>query len=112
MSNIHELRGAGLRVSEIELCAWLSQAEAHDALEYHRGFLALDIEKRSTPFTDRERLELARVARRALWAAEHRLVHLVQCRRGENVFSYLAIARPRSNTTSALISSPLLEEAA
>ena len=111
MSNIHALRAAGLRVSEIELCAWLGQAEPNDALEYHRGFLALDIEKRSTPFTDRERLELARVARRALWAAEHRLVHLVQCRRGENVFSYLAIARPRSNTTSALISSPLLEEA-
>ena len=31
------------RVNEIELCAWLSQAEPGDALEYHRGFLVLDI---------------------------------------------------------------------
>lgn len=112
MSNIHELRAAGLRVSEIELCAWLGQAEAHEVLEYHRGFLVLDIEKQITPFANRERLELVRVARRALWASEHRLVHLVQRRCGENVFSYLAIARPRSNTISALIASPLLEEAA
>ena len=30
------------RLSEIELCAWIAQAEPGAILEYHRGFLALD----------------------------------------------------------------------
>jgi hypothetical protein len=110
MSNIHALRAAGLRVSEVELCVWLSQAGPNDVLEYHRGFLVRDIDMQITPFPDRERLELARVARRALWAAEQRLVHLVQRRCGENVFSYLAIARERPQAPS--LSSMLLAEVA
>ena len=34
------------RLSEIELCGWIAQADAGAVLEYHRGFLALD----RTPF--------------------------------------------------------------
>ena len=30
------------RLTEIELCAWIAQAEPGAVLEYHRGFLALD----------------------------------------------------------------------
>ena len=30
------------RLNEIELCAWIAQAEPGAVLEYHRGFLALD----------------------------------------------------------------------
>ena len=30
------------RLSEIELCAWIAQAEPGAVLEYHRGYLALD----------------------------------------------------------------------
>ena len=33
----------GLRISEIDLCAWLGQAAPQDAVEYPRGFLVLDV---------------------------------------------------------------------
>lgn len=96
-------------ISEIELCAWLSQAAPQDALEYHRGLLVLDVDAQISRIADRERLELVRVARRAWWAAEKELVHLVQRRRAANDFSYLAIARTRPNPA---LSSLLLEELA
>jgi hypothetical protein len=97
-------------VSEIDLCAWLSQAAPNDALEYHRGFLVLDTDPRISGFANGERLELIQLANRALWAAEKQLVHLVQRRLGENRFSYLAIARMRPEAPA--LSSLLLAEAA
>ena len=97
-------------VSEIDLCVWLSQAAPNDALEYHRGFLVLDIDPRISGFANRDRLELIQVASRARWASDKRLVHLVQRRLGESRFSYLAIARPRPETPA--VSSLLLAEAA
>ena len=30
------------RLTDMEFCAWVAQAEAGDRLEYHRGFLARD----------------------------------------------------------------------
>ena len=33
-------------ITEIDLCAWLSQAAPQDAFEYHRGFLVLDTDPR------------------------------------------------------------------
>ena len=87
-------------VTEIELCAWLSQAAPQDSLEYHRGFLALDIEPRSSPLANSDRLELIQVASRARWAYNKRLVHLVQRRLGDSRFSYLTIARERPQTPS------------
>jgi hypothetical protein len=98
------------RVSEIDLCAWLSQAAPRDALEYHRGFLVLDIDPRISRLANGDRLELIQVASRARWASGKWLVHLVQRRLGESRFSYLAIARPRPETPA--LSSLLLAEAA
>jgi hypothetical protein len=97
-------------VGEIDLCAWLSQAAPRDALEYHRGFLVLDIDPRISRLANGDRLELIQVASRARWASDRRLVHLVQRCLGESRFSYLAIARPRPEAPA--LSSLLLEEAA
>jgi hypothetical protein len=100
----------GPLVSEIDLCAWLSQAAPNDALEYHRGFLVLDIDPRMSPLANGDRLELIQVASRARWAANKQLAHLVQRRLGECRFSYLAIARQRPETPA--LSSLLLAEGA
>jgi hypothetical protein len=97
-------------ITEIELCAWLSQAAPQDTLEYHHGFLVLDTDPRISGLSNSDRLELVQVARRAWWAAEKNLVHLVQRRLGENRFSYLAIARKRPETPS--LSALLLDEVA
>jgi hypothetical protein len=83
------------RLSEIELCAWIAQAEPSAVLEYHRGYLALD----RTPFgrfgNTPARAALAQLGSRAHDLAERCLVHLVQLRHGAEDYSYLAIARPR-----------------
>ena len=83
------------RLTEIALCAWIAQAEPGAALEYHRGFLALD-RTRFGRFADAPaRAELALVGTRAHDLAERGLVHLVQHRHGPEDYSYIAIARPR-----------------
>jgi hypothetical protein len=69
-------------VTEIDLCAWLSQATPNDALEYHRGFLVLDVDAHINRLANNDRLELIQLASRARWAAARRLVHLVQRRLG------------------------------
>jgi hypothetical protein len=97
-------------VTEMNLCAWLSQAEPGDALEYHRGFLVLDIDPRIGGLLIGDCVELAQLASRARWAERRRLVHLVQRRLGDSLFSYLAIARERPQTPA--LSSLLLAEAA
>lgn len=82
-------------LSEIELCAWIAQADPGSVLEYHRGFLALD----RTPFgrlgDTPARAALAQLGIRAHDLAERGLVHLVQLRHGAEDYSYFAIARPR-----------------
>jgi hypothetical protein len=104
--------GAIRRLTETAFCAWLGQAHPGDALVYHRGVLALDASINSqTPSSDARR-ELARVARRAWWAAEQGLIHLLQRRNGPDDFTYLAIARPRPKQPSATLSSVLLKEVA
>ena len=97
-------------VTEIDLCAWLSQAAPHDALEYHRGFLVLDVDRAYQLPGQRGQAGTHSVASRARWASGKWLVHLVQRRLGESRFSYLAIARPRPETPA--LSSMLLAEAA
>jgi hypothetical protein len=89
---------AYLSLSEIDLCGWLGQASPGDVIEYHRGFLALDSLPHGGRLAESHRSELLRVGRRALWAAEHNLVHLVQRRNGLDDFSYLAVACPRPKT--------------
>ena len=102
----------GFRVTDVEFCAWIAQAEPGDMLEYHRGTLAID---RLPVMSRLPRAECDRVdvlADRAFAAAEQGLVHLVQHRLGPDRFSYLAIARPKPRGAEAALSAVLLAEAA
>lgn len=112
MNAITRLPTARLRLGEIALCAWIGQAAPGDILEYHRGFLALDITVHGTRLCERDRAELARMARRAFLAAENDLVHLVQRRHGPDDYSYLAVARPKPKHAPASLATLLLAEVA
>jgi hypothetical protein len=95
-------------ITEIDLCAWLGQAEPGAMLEYHRGFLVLDTDQTISKLPRDRRLELAQLASRARWASDQRLLHLLQRRLGDSEFSYIAVARERPKTAS--LSSLLLAE--
>ena len=99
------------RLTETELCGWIGQAAPGEALEYYRGFLAMDTFSQARPLAERDRVELLRLARRAWWASEHKLIHLVQRRHRPNDYSYLAIARPKPSNGPASLSSLLWAEA-
>src|SRR5690606_1878518 len=47
------------RLSDIELCAWIAQAEPGDFLEYHRGFLGIDVTPVISLLPEPERHRLA-----------------------------------------------------
>jgi hypothetical protein len=98
-----------LLLTETDTCGWLGQAVPGDILEYHRGFLVCDVDARNKRMPERDRAELARVGRRAYWAAEHGLAHLVQRRHGPDDYSYLLIARTRPQTLPVSLSTLLLE---
>ena len=83
------------RVSEIELCAWVAQAEPGAVLEYHRGYLALDRTAFGRFGDTPARGALGLLGSRAHDLAERGLVHLVQHRHGPEDYSYFAIARAR-----------------
>jgi hypothetical protein len=112
LSNVSPFPAVRSRISEIELCGWLSQASPGEAIEYHRGFLVVDRTPLGQPMTPTDRGDLDRIAERAMRLAEQGLLHLVQRRLGADTFSYLAIARARPN--GAVLSFPTLfaEEAA
>ena len=82
--------------ADIGLLAWLNQAEPGDALEYHRGFLALDRSGQSPALSDDDRIALGQLASLAMRLANRGLVDLVQRRIARDCFSYLAIARSRN----------------
>lgn len=82
-------------LTEIQFCAWVAQALPGDRLEYHRGFLVLDAFPGLSKLGDNERNELSLLGSRAFWTEAQGLVHLVQERLGPDLFSYLAIARPK-----------------
>lgn len=82
-------------LTEIQFCAWVAQALPGDRLEYHRGFLVLDAFPGLSKLGDNERKELSLLGSRAFWTEAQGLVHLVQERLGPDLFSYLAIARPK-----------------
>ena len=86
-------------LTEIDLLGWLSQAQAGDTLEYHRGFLALDRSSGSEMLNKKDQITLSETASLAMRLADKSLVHLVQRRICRNHFSYLAIARPRPHST-------------
>jgi hypothetical protein len=80
--------------TETDLCTWIGQAFPGEIIEYHRGFLAMD----ANPALGQRAKELSLLARRAAWASDAGLVHLVQRRNGPGDFSYLAIRRPTPRT--------------
>ena len=99
-------------LTEIEFCAWVAQAVPGDRLEYHRGFLVLDIFPMFARLPDQQRAELARLGSRAFWAAEQGLVHLVQERTGPDQFAYIAVARSKPKAAAVSLSALLLAERA
>ena len=109
---------SGLTISESDLCRWLGQALPGDVLQYHRGYLALDNVAHRGRLSAQDRIDLARVARRAFWASEQGLAHLLQRRNGPDDYTYLIVARSRpvperkSIQTILAETSPLEENAA
>ena len=99
-------------ITEIDFCAWLAQAEPGEVLQYHRGFLCLDRGAAGPGRRTASQRQLNQLAERAYDLAEQGLVHLVQRRLGKDSFSYLAIARPRSNRTPVPFQTLMSEEAA
>ena len=82
---------------ELLFCAWLADAAGGDRYEYHRGFLAKDLDRGPKRRLDeKQRAALERLAGRARWAADKGCVHLIQERLGPDIYSYIAIARPRA----------------
>ena len=106
------LRVAMPRLTDVELFAWIAQAEAGARLEYHRGFLGIDVTPAISLLPRPARHQLADLAEAALSAFEKGLVHLVQERVGPNCFAYIAIARRRPKAAAASLSTLLLEEQA
>ncbi|PQO24003.1 hypothetical protein C2I36_05250 [Rhodobacteraceae bacterium WD3A24] len=98
------------RLTDIDLCAWIAQAEAGTRLEYHRGFLGIDITPVISLLPEAERCQLAALGRAAFGACEMGLVHLVQERAGPDRFAYIAIARPTPKAAAASLSELLLAE--
>jgi hypothetical protein len=90
-------------LTEAQFCAWIGQSVPGAVIEYHRGFLAIDTVRASSDLVEPDRKELVRVGRRAWWAAEKNLVHLVQRRLGPDRFAYLAIARARPKMLHATL---------
>ena len=98
------------RQTEIDLLAWFGQAAVGDVLEYHRGFLALDRSSCGDPTGEHDRIALGRVAICALRLADGGLVHLLQRRLCSDRFSYLAVARPRADSTPLPLMTQVSEE--
>jgi len=86
-------------LTDITFCAWVGQAAPGDWLEYHRGFLGIDVMPGMSTLSDKDRQRLATLARAAFRACEAGLVHLVQQRLGPDRFAYFAIARPKPRAT-------------
>jgi hypothetical protein len=99
-------------ITEIEFCAWFTQAEPGASLEYHRGFLGVELAPFGGPLSSEARSELSRTSSRAYDLAERGFVHLVQRRLGSDNFSYLAVARPLPQGKALDFSDLMAEEAA
>ena len=99
-------------INEIELYAWIAQADDGDVLEYHRGALAIDRDKVISKLDEAECERIGQLADGAFRASEQELVHLVQRRLGPDCFSYLAIARPKLRQERVSLCQLLTQEAA
>lgn len=110
-TSIHRLP-VPLPITEIEFCAWVSQAEPGEVIEYHRGFLCIDrcgADRFGTPI---DAASLNQLASRALALAEAGFVHLIQQRIEAETFGYLAIARPLPEGVVRTSATLMSEEAA
>ena len=94
-------RPSRVLITEVAMCKWLGAACPGDILQYHHGVLALDTTPDGSRLSAEDRAELCRVARRAMWAWEKGLAHLVQRRHGPDNYSYLLIARRRAGSPAA-----------
>jgi hypothetical protein len=113
MQNISRTSARRQLGHELLFCAWLASAVGGERYEYHRGFLAKDIDdgpKRR--LGDQERKLLERLAERVRWATDKGCVHLVQERLGPDCYRYLAIARPRAPGARSPLADIELAEAA
>lgn len=72
-------RVARPRLTDVELYAWIAQAEAGARLEYHRGFLWIDVTPVISTQPEPERRQLADLGPAALIAA---LLHELGSERG------------------------------
>lgn len=95
--------GPDAEITDISFCAWLAQADAGDALIYHRGFLVVDKDQAISTLPTEQRLAVSRVADAAFRAAQEGLVHLVQERLDTDRFLYIAIARPGPTRNASLV---------
>ena len=103
---------ARLRLTEHDLCGWLGKAKPGDVIEYHRGFLAVDLWRNGSRFAENQRHELMNISRRAWWASVQGLAHLVQRRNGPDDYSYLAVARRKPRRQPVLLPALYGREAA
>jgi hypothetical protein len=104
-STTRSLRG----LAEMDFAGWVGAAAPGDRLEYHRGFLAVDTIPMISKLPETDRAALKQVAGRAWWAAEQRLVHLVQERLGPDLFAYIAIARPKPKRAEVSLAALLVD---
>ena len=97
------------RLAEMDFAGWVGAAAPGDRLEYHRGFLAVDTIPMISKLPEADRAALKQVGARAWWAAEQRLVHLVQERLGPDLFAYIAIARPKPKRADVSLAALLVD---
>lgn len=107
-ATIATFRAAG-RLDEMGFAGWVGAAAPGDRLEYHRGFLVVDTTPVVSKLADEDRVALRSLARRAWWASEQGLVHLVQERLGPNRFAYVAIARAKPRQAEVSLASLLVD---
>lgn len=105
-------RVATPKLTDVELYAWIAQAEAGARIEYHRGFLGIDTTAVISTLPEPDRRRLTALASAAHRAFEAGLVHLVQERAGPDRFAYIAVARPRPKAAAPSLSALLLDERA
>ena len=100
-----------LLIDATSFASWVGQAAPRETLEYHRGFLVIDIESKYARLPSHERAQLEQLARQARRLAEGGFVHLVQSRRADGEYSYFAVVRRRSEAPASM-TAMLIDEAA
>ncbi len=78
-------------LTEAALCDWIAQALPGERIEYHRGLLLQDRSDANSPHPPKESQRVHAVAKRAWYASQVGLVHLVSQRVEPFVFRYFAV---------------------